>query len=236
MKGEVVGINTAIIANGQGIGFAIPINMARQVMSQLIEHGKVRRGQLGVRIQDLTPDLAEALGIGAGGGALVALVTPRSPADRAGIEAGDVISGVNGERVRSAAELRNRIGLLPVGAKVAVELIRKGVRREVTAILVEAEAERREVTAEVPSLAGTVLGSIEPGAPMYGRIEGAVVLEVKTGSRPARAGLRAGDIVIGVDRKPVRSPDDVIRLARETKGSLLLQVMRDGSPLFIVIA
>jgi serine protease DegQ len=143
-NGELVGINTAILgpAGGNiGIGFAVPVNMARAVMVQLIEHGEVRRGQLGVVIQDLTPDLAAAMDLDLRGGAVVTRVEPRSPAERAGLRQGDVIVEVNGLPIDDAANLRNMIGLLPLGAQLAIVVYRDGRRRALDARVEEASSQ-----------------------------------------------------------------------------------------------
>ena len=209
--------------------------MAKQIMAQLIAHGEVRRGQLGIRIQDLTPALAKALKIDVAEGALVANVAPKSPAEAAGLEAGDVITMVNGEKVRNSADLRNRVGLLPVGSTVELEVIHKGQMKLVSARLAEVPPDTVAVPATAGALSGITLGPIEPGTPLYGRAEGAVVVEVKRSSRAAWAGLRPGDAIVAVNQEQVKSPADVIRIAKEAKGELLLQVVRDGSALFIVI-
>jgi serine protease DegQ len=143
-NGELVGINTAILgpAGGNiGIGFAVPVNMARAVMVQLIEHGEVRRGQLGVVIQDLTPDLAAAMDLDLRGGAVVTRVEPRSPAERAGLRQGDVIIEVNGLPIDDAANLRNMIGLMPLGAQLAIVVHRDGRRRALDARVEEASSQ-----------------------------------------------------------------------------------------------
>jgi serine protease Do/serine protease DegQ len=135
-KGELVGINTAILGptgGNIGIGFAVPVNMAHAVMAQLVEHGAVRRGRLGVTIQDLTPDLAAAVDLDLRGGALVTGVDPGSPAERAGLRQGDVIVQVNGLPIEDAADLRNLVGLMPVGAELDVVLYRDARRRSVHA-------------------------------------------------------------------------------------------------------
>jgi len=238
LRGELVGINSAIIGpsgGNVGIGFAIPINMARRVMEQLIAHGKVRRGQLGVRIQDLTPEIAQALKIDVQQGVLVAGVFPRSPAEKAGLETGDVITAVDGEKLRNSADLRNRVGLLPIGSKVELDVIRRGRSMRVTATLAEAVPVKLEVPESIASLSGATLGAIEPNSPLYGRLGGAVVLQLKPNSRAARAGLRPGDVITAVNQRPVQSPEDVVKLAGQSKGQLLLQVMRDGNALFIVV-
>jgi len=143
-KGELVGINTAILGptgGNIGIGFAVPVNMARAVMAQLLEHGEVRRGRLGVVIQDLTPELAEAADLDVRGGAVVTRVEPGSPAARAGLRQGDVIVQVNGLPIATATNLRNMIGLMPVGTRLDITLYRDGRRRSLTASVGEAGSE-----------------------------------------------------------------------------------------------
>jgi serine protease Do/serine protease DegQ len=136
LRGRLVGINTAIVGpsgGNIGIGFAIPVNMARKIMEQLATYGTVSRGQLGVVVQDLTPELAEAFGLDISRGAVISEVVPDSSAHKAGLERGDVIIAVNGAPIRSAAHLRNRIGLLRLGESVELEVIRKGKNRTLTA-------------------------------------------------------------------------------------------------------
>jgi serine protease DegQ len=136
LRGRLIGINTAIVGpsgGNVGIGFAIPVNMARKITEQLATYGSVSRGQLGVMIQDLTPDLAEAFDLDASGGAVIANVLPSSSADRAGLERGDVILAVDGATIRNAAQLRNKIGLLRLGETVELEVVRKGKAKTVTA-------------------------------------------------------------------------------------------------------
>jgi Do/DeqQ family serine protease len=146
LEGQVIGINTAILAPGGGnvgIGFAVPINMARAVMDQLLRNGSVRRGHIGVAIQDLTPELAQALGTARTGGAVVARVEPGSPAQRAGIKPSDVIVAVDGVPIGNASELHNRIGLAQIGATVALTIVRSGSERTVE-IRIAQFADRRE--------------------------------------------------------------------------------------------
>src|ERR1700758_5459887 len=138
LKGELIGINTAILSRSGGnigIGFAIPVNMARSVMEQLIKYGSVKRGQLGVSMYTVTPDIAHSLGLARAGGALASQVVEGSPADKAGIRAGDVITSVNGQPVKSNSELRNAIGLLRVGDRMDIGLVRDGKPLRVTAVI-----------------------------------------------------------------------------------------------------
>ncbi len=148
LQGQLIGINTAILApqgGNVGIGFAVPIDMARDVMDQLIRYGEVKRGRIGVAIQDLTPDLARALGTTRTEGALVARVEPNSPAERAGLRSSDLIVAVNGSPIQSAADLRNRIGLSPIGNEVTLTVARGGAQRQVTVRIGRAPAERQRL-------------------------------------------------------------------------------------------
>lgn len=233
LKGELVGINSAIIGpsgGNVGIGFAIPVNMARSVMDQLIAHGEVKRGQLGITMQDLTPELAKALKIDASKGAVVNEVVPGSAAEKAGIKSGDVITRVNGQPVSGASDLRNTIGLLTIGAELRFTVVRNGESRELTAVLAEPKTEKVTAPADIPYLAQIVLG---PAAAGKG---GAVVLEINAASIAAQAGLQKGDVIVAVNQESVQSPQDVIAAARKSKNELLLQVVRDGHALFIVIS
>jgi Do/DeqQ family serine protease len=134
LRGELIGINTAIVGpsgGNVGIGFAVPINMAKAVMEQLIAHGEVQRGRVGLQVQDLTPDIAEALRLTANGGAVVGRVEAGSPARRAGLQAGDVIIAIDGVPVENSADLRNRVGLTPIGEAIRLTIVRSGAERTV---------------------------------------------------------------------------------------------------------
>jgi Do/DeqQ family serine protease len=148
LRGRLIGINTAILAPGGGnigIGFAVPINMARDVMDQLIRYGEVRRGHIGVAIQDLTPDLARALGTTRTEGALVARVEPGSAAQRAGLRSSDLIVAVNGAAIHNAAELRNRVGLAQIGDEIQLTVVRGGVERPISVRIEQATAEQQRI-------------------------------------------------------------------------------------------
>ena len=238
LRGELIGINTAIVgpAGGNvGIGFAIPINMARAIMEQLIRHGEVRRGLLGVQIQVLTPDIAKALGIEASGGAVVAKVEPGTAADRAGIKAGDVIVEVDGKAIGNASDLRNKVGLARVGDSVELEVLRENKKLSLSAVLTPRQHARADAGALDPRLDGAVFGAIEQDSPLFGRVEGVEVLEIQSGSRAWEAGLRKGDVITSVNRKTVKSPRELADAAQANTDGLLLNVQRGDGALFIAI-
>jgi len=229
LRGELIGINTAILSRSGGnigIGFAIPVNMAHSVMEQLIHYGSVKRGQLGVSMYTVTPDIAHSLGLPSAVGALVSQVVEGSPADRAGIRTGDVITSVNSQPVKSNSELRNTIGLLRVGDKVDIGLLRDGKPLRVTAVIADTTAELTGGPATIhKSLEGTVLGDA-PDA------DGALVRSVEPGSAAAQAGLRADDVIVGANRGRVSS---VRELRERAKGSavLVLEVRRGATVLLV---
>ena len=238
LDGKLVGINTAIVGpsgGNVGIGFAIPSNMAQVIMQQLIEYGKVRRGQLGIMIQDVTPELAEALGIEHHAGAAIAQVIKGSAADKAGLKAGDVIIAINGKPVESSAQLRNEVGLLRVGDKVQLEIIRDGHKKTITAKIAEPKRTRAEDAGLGDALSGAVLGAIQPNHPLAGKVEGVEVLDVERGSPADRAGLLPGDIIVSVNRQPVSSVKDVRKAAKKRKHGILLNIRRGDGALFLVI-
>ena len=229
LRGELIGINTAILSRSGGnigIGFAIPVNMARSVMEQLIKYGSVKRGQLGVSMYTVTPDIAHSLGLSSALGALVSQVVEGSPADRAGIRTGDVITAVNGQPVKSNSELRNTIGLLRVGDKVDIGLVRDGKPLKVTAIIADTASGTPGAPAAIHR--GFDGASLED-APEGG---GALVRAVEAGSSAAQAGLRANDVIVGANRGKVGS---VRELRDRAKGAavLVLEVRRANSVLLI---
>ena len=235
LRGELVGINTAIIAPGGGnvgIGFAVPANMVQRLMSQLVEHGEVRRGQLGVLTQDLTPDLAQAFGIQRNSGALIVKIVSGSGAERAGLRSGDVVVRVNGEPVQNSGALRNAIGLLRIGERVKLDILRDGKSLKITAKIREFTTETAQGKSISRHLAGAVFKEIPPGATGHG--EGVLVAGVKRGSPAAQSGLRKGDLITSVNRRPVTKTEELQRIAANSE-SLLLNIQRGRGALFLLI-
>ncbi len=229
LRGELIGINTAILSRSGGnigIGFAIPVNMAHSVMEQLIKYGTVKRGQLGVSMYTVTPDIAHSLGLPSAVGALVSQVVEGSPAERAGIRTGDVITSVNGQPVKSNSELRNTIGLLRVGDKVDIGLVRDGKPVRVTAVIADTTTELAGGPASIhKSFEGTALAD----APDAG---GALVRSVEPGSAAAQAGLRPDDVIVGANRGRVSSLRELRERARGA-AVLVLEVRRGNTVLLI---
>lgn len=238
LRGELVGINTAILArNGGnvGIGFAIPSNMSRDIMTQLVSFGKVRRGLLGVAMQDLTPALAEAFGLPKTGGAVIVRVKADSPAAHAGLQPGDVVVAVNGERVKGANSVTNTLGLLQVGDRVRLDVLRDGKRIRLEASLVEREHLALAAEALHSRLSGAMLTDIQEGTPLYGRITGVLVTEVGRGSSAALTGIREGDVITSANRIRVQSLDELQQVVAQGSRTLVLRIQRGNSAVFVLI-
>ncbi len=238
LRGELVGINTAIFSRGGGnigIGFAIPINLALQITEQLLDKGVVERGYVGIHLQDLDPGLAEAFGLQGRQGAVVNSVVPESPAAVAGFQPGDIITLVDGRPVRTAADAMNHIGLSPVGKQVEFEMLRDGAEMTLRAEI--AANENADIARGVvnPRLQGVTLGDIAENHPRYGRFEGVVVVEIQRRTRAWSAGLRKGDVITSVNRVDVADLPSFLKLVNRSKGPLLLRVMRGNGAAFLVI-
>ena len=237
-RGELVGINTAIItpAGGNvGIGFAVPSNMVRAVVEQLIRYGEVRRGRIGVVIQDLTPDLAAAMGIDARKGAVVSAVEPGSPAQRAGLRPGDVIVAIDGKPVEGARDLRTAVALVEAGRELELEILRNGTALTLRVQVAEPRLASLAGGQLSPRLAGARLGDLPPDHPAAGRVRGVLVLEVAPGSPAWRAGLRAGDIILAVNRTPVGSLEELGRTLDRSRRLFGLNILRGNRELFLLL-
>ena len=229
LRGELVGINSAILSRSGGnigIGFAIPVDMVKSVMAQLIRYGEVKRGVLGVNIYDVTPEIAKEFGLHETSGALVAGVIQGSAADKAGIKTGDVIVALNGGKVTSAGELRNAIGMLRVGSTVRIDLLRDGQRHRLTATIGgQTDVETANAGIINKALDGAELADA-PGA------GGVLVKAIQDGSAAAQSGLRANDLIIGVGREAVTDTKSLRTLA---KGATFLMLkVRRGTAVMLI--
>ncbi|MBF0161655.1 MAG: DegQ family serine endoprotease [Magnetococcales bacterium] len=246
LEGEVIGINTAIFSRSggsMGIGFAIPVNMAKSVLEQLKTHGRVTRAWLGVRIQSVTHELAKALGLDKKQGALVASVEAGSPAQAAGILAGDVVVRFNGHEINQMNELPSIVAETPVGKKVRVELIRDGKPLTVEVQVAEMKEKAGETTADKGDTAsfGASVRALTPELRSQLELEesvrGVVVMEVEPGSSADEAGLQVKDVIAEINRKPVRDMADFRRATQHAKpgDTLLMLLFRNGEPMYLAV-
>jgi serine protease Do len=240
MKGEVVGINTAINPNGQGIGFAIPIDMAKTIIPQLEQKGSVTRGWLGVQIQQMNPALEKSFGLKDSEGSLVADVFKGSPAEKAGIERGDVITQFDGKNIAESKDLSRLVAATPVGKTVTVKLMRDGKAIERTVRI--GEMEKTTETAHMPShkSLGITIQELTPAIARDLGLRhetGVVVTRVEPGSSAADAGIQTGDVIQEVDRKPVKDVEDFSQKIEQAKSqdSVLFLIQRGQNNLFAAV-
>jgi len=234
LNGEVIGINTAIIASGQGIGFAIPVNTAKNFAPQLLQKGKVTRGYLGVNIQDITPELAKSFGIKEDMGALVAGVAPGGPAEKAGVQAGDLVVAFNGKPISASHDLPVLVSQSPIGAKLPIEVVRKGQHKNFVVEVGELEqAERQIVQAQKEmSEMGIVVRDLNPleRSELGVKDQGVLVIKMASNSPAAWIGLRPGDVILEVNDTPVRNLADYTQsLAKTKSGQVLRMFVKRGN-------
>lgn len=236
LKGELVGINTAIIGPSGanvGIGFAVPSVMVKAVLDQIERFGEVRRGRLGASSEDITHDLARSLGLPSTEGAIISTVESKSPAEQAGLKPGDVITAVNGRPVRRSIDLRNKIGMMPIGEMVNLTILRDGKTRT-TKIKIAKPLEVPGTEAEtVPQLAGATVANLKAGA--RGKIEGVIVTQVDANSPAWLHGLRPGDVIFGVNRKKIRSVQEFLAALQSSEDRIILNLLRGDFRLALVI-
>ena len=247
VQGELIGINTAILAGGgggnQGVGFAVPIDMAQQVMQQILQHGKVIRGWLGVVVQPVNPPMAKAFGLKEPRGALIGDVKPDSPAGRAGLQKGDIVLELDGKPVTDSRDLSLRIGMIAPGSDVNLKVFRNGTERELIVKLGEMPAKMAQTTGQ-PGSAGRSLDGLSvdelnsdvsrqlglpPGT------KGVVVTEVQPGSVAAEAGLRRGDVIQQVNHKSVTNVNEFQGALSQGSEPVLLLINRGGNTLYVVV-
>ena len=240
LNGELIGVNSAILSGSGGnigIGFAIPVNMARSIMDQIVAYGAVRRGLLGVNIAQLTPEIAEDYELDGTSGALVTAVSTGSAAERAGLQINDVIVSVNGQNIADPVALRNAIGLMRPGDRVEVSFIRDGERRTVEALLDELDAPALAsdgLTETDPRFEGAELATNDEQRSDYNGVPGVLVTAVEAGSPAAQRGLRPGDVITHVNRQRVRALPEAREII-ESSRSVVLQISRDNRSLLLLM-
>lgn len=239
LKGELIGINTAILGtdgSNIGIGFAIPVNMAISVMRQLIDHGNVSRGLLGILSQSPSADLVRALNLKTNEGAIVTFVAPHSPAANRGVQIGDVITKLNGKIVKDSFQLRNMIGLLQIGDHVELEFIRKGKKHSVTMVIADPKKQEKASYLQEPFFYGLALRHFDQQLPGMGRTRGVQVLAVLENSPATKANIRPGDVILSVNHKNVTSLEELQALAEQYSGNeLILRMLRESGVMFVVV-
>ena len=232
LRGELVGINTAIIspAGGNvGIGFAIPINMAKASMEQILESGEVKRGVIGIGIQEITPDLQKAFELKNGQqGVLITGVFDDTPAKKAGFEPGDIIIAVNGEKTISAAKLRNQIGMRKIGETLTLDILRNNKTKRIKVTVGEPGKTLAGSGKGNPLFDGSMLEESEDG-------RGVIVVKLSPSSSLALAGLRQGDVIYSVNRTPVATIEDIKKLVKVDDEQVLLRIVRNGQSFFVVL-
>jgi serine protease Do len=250
LRGNLVGINTAIISGGgeeggnEGIGFAIPINMAHKVMDQIVEHGKVIRGYLGVSIQGVDPDMAKAFGLTHGGGALIGDVSPDTPASKAGLERGDIVLDLDGQPVNGPDDLSVRVSEMAPGSMAHLKIFRSGQEKNVDVTLGEYPEKamaKAQAGGQAPSgLKGIRVQNLTPDIArqlnLPSMTTGVVVSDIDPSSAAAESGLQRGDVIQEVNRKPVHNTEEYHEaLAGTGNQSVLLLINRGGTTHYVVV-
>ncbi|MBF0224022.1 MAG: DegQ family serine endoprotease [Desulfobacterales bacterium] len=242
LDGKVIGINTAIVAGGQGIGFAIPVNLAKGIINQLKENGEVTRGWLGVSIQDLNPDIAEYYGIKGKKGAVVTEVFPSDPADNAGIKPRDIIMEVNGEKIESGRDLSAKIAKITVGANVTVKLLREGKEKTFNVKIAKREDQRDSLNEDNSKSSSDSIGievaNLTPEISRRFNIKegkGIIVVHVYPRTKGEQAGIQTGDIIKEVNRQEINSIEDYKNILKKVKdGSIVEMLIKRGYNFLII--
>ena len=232
LRGELIGMNTAILApsgGNVGIGFAIPSNMAMTIKESLVKHGEVKRGLLGVTTQDLTPELSKAFNLNNHQGAAISRIESNSPAERAGLEAGDVIIAANGQPIKNSHDIRNLVGLLQIGDNVEIDYVRGTEKRTTTATISKPELAQLQGDKIHRTLKGTLLASTQKD-----QLEGVIFSKIAPNSYAWNVGLRAGDVIVSANRYRVKNLQE-LKQASNPNAPLLINVQRGEEGLFVVL-
>ncbi|HHL3491364.1 TPA: Do family serine endopeptidase [Legionella pneumophila] len=238
-KGELIGINTAIISpygGNVGIGFAIPINMAKDVAQQIIKFGSIHRGLMGIFVQHLTPELAQSMGYTEDfQGALVSQVNENSPAQLAGLKSGDIIVQINDTKITQATQVKTTISLLRAGSTAKIKILRDNKPLTLDVEVTDIKKHEQKLQSNNPFLYGLALRNFEQESPPHGNVVGVQVVGASETSAGWRAGLRPGDIIISANKTPIKDIKSLQTVAHEKKKQLLVQVLRGAGALYLLI-
>ncbi len=237
LRGELIGLNTAILSpegGSVGIGFAIPVNMAKAVTNQLLEYGEVRRGYLGVQVQDLNPQLARTFNIKSGQGAVLTRVSPGSPADKAGLQPGHIIVAINERSVASAAAMRNIIGVIPVGRSVTLDIVHEAKLKRIEVVIAVPHVVKVNGQDLHPRFEGATLSPIDEANPLYEQVQGILVLEVAPNSPASHSGFRAGDVIRAVNRQRTRTLE-ALENASRGQDKLYIDILRQTDSVLVLL-
>lgn len=238
LNGQLVGINTAILApsgGNIGIGFAIPSDMAQIIMDQLIKYGSVSRGIAGVILQTVTPDLAAAFNEPNAKGALITQVSPNSPAAKAGIQVGDIVLSVNGEPAVNSGQVRNEIGLLRAGSTVDMQILRDNKIQNIKFVTADPQSYEKTSRMSNPYLFGMVMRNFDAQVPNFGHVQGVQILRLNDNCPGWQAGLRPGDVIITANNQAVPNLETLNNLASQNPSQLLVNVFRGNAAAFFVV-
>lgn len=233
LNGELIGINTAIISpsgGNAGIAFAIPSNMANNLVQQIIEFGEVKRGLLGIKGGELNADLAKAFDVNAQQGAFVSEVMADSAAAKAGLKAGDVITALNGQKIRSFAELRAKVATTGAGKEIELTYLRDGKENNVKVTLQSDEQSKTSAKSLLPSLNGAEFANYNDK-----NIKGVEIVQVEKGSVAESRGFRKGDVIVGVNRQAVENIGELRKILDSNPSAIALNILRDGSNFYVII-
>ena len=238
MAGELIGINTAILSpsgGSVGLGFAIPIVMARIVMEQLVKYGRVRRGTTGIRTIDVTPENTKEHGLTVTQGAVIRRIQKGSPGALAGLQIGDVITAIQNKPIRTASQAATMEVIAEIGQTAITTINRKGQVFQVSLTIsdIKPEPETLVVPANIVRLSGLTVGTLEEDSAYFGEVRGIQVIEVRTATFPELVGFLPGDIITAIDNDKVRQPDDIVRLTREKNTKFDVRIIRAGVPVVI---
>ena len=240
LKGEVIGVNTAILSPGGGnigIGFAIPANMAHSVVVQLIRYGALHRGLMGVVVNDLTPDVANSFQVSEDSGAVVAMVTPNSPAEKVGIKVGDIVQVIDALPIHHASDVRNYVGLQQVGAALQIQVLRAGKKQVFHLVTADPDAYQALSLTTNPFLYGIDMQTIDGQSAAVGRLKGVLIVDLQKDSPAWRAGLLPGDVLLSANQLSITSVDQLNQAAKMNSKQLLLNVFRPSvnAATFVVV-